>query len=228
MPTGFRARDVDNHTRRTMRCLVRRESFQIEVRTRPTHGLQPRRMGGRAGLIVLGRWLVHAAGRWKMRNEIRVALHDLVSPRHLTCIYDLIGPTSGGGGCPLCRVTGVTMCVCMCVCVCVETRRDMAVLSSTQNRHAAWPPPSAVFLTPAQRTEPPPALLLLLLLLLLSSCRYSCCRRCSFSTQHGGGFAADKSVCAAALEKKGGRCLVRCGVCMCACTYARVCVVKKV
>lgn len=109
----------------------------------------------------------------------------------------------------------------MSVCVCVDTRRDMAVLTSTQNRHAAWPPPSAVFLTPAQRAEPPPALLLLLLLL-LSSCRYSCRRRCSFSTQNGGGFAADKSVCAAALEKKGGRCLVRCGVCMCACM--RVCV----
>lgn len=108
-PTDFRSRDADNHTRQTMRCLVRRESFQIEVRTGPTHGLQPRRMGGLAH--VLGRWLVHADGRWKMRNEICVALHDLVSPRHLTCIYDLIGPTPGGGGCPFVRVTGVTMCV---------------------------------------------------------------------------------------------------------------------
>lgn len=70
-------------------------------------------------------------------------LHDLVS-RHLTCIYDLIGPTSGGGGCPLCRAAGVTICAC--------------TSGRARRRHgrparkigiAAWPPPPAIFLAPA-------------------------------------------------------------------------------
>ena len=116
-----------------------------------------------------------------------VALHDLVS-HHLTCIYALIGPTPGAGGCPF-----VASQVSRCVCRQAETRPSTTGMRCGLASSVSRIPD----LSPAHGAAAA------LLVLLLLSCS------CSFSTQAGGGFAVGISVSTAG-SGKAGRCR-RCG-----------------